>query len=294
MNSYGTISVAHNGELVNSQNLRRRIMENGFGLSTGSDSELITQCLSMSPPPQFRLNKTRRRVNTNEMKKRAAEKAAKAAREAREKRSANGQSSNTSTSSVDSDKESGIETGSLENGHVNGQDYYDELDEKDLDHHPLYHSRWESLITSPSVGNFIAELDEVLDPKDEEMVSRLLHLMSLTPLSYSLLIMYNEALYACRDPYGNRPLCIGMLTPPPGATDNVVQGAIEGWVVSSESCSFPSVCAKIWRDVRPGEIIKLQRNEMPRTLVTIRPEPGKSHQARWNLTIILIRSCFCH
>lgn len=52
--SYGTIAIAHNGELVNSNRLRERILANGVGLSTGSDSELITQALSMEPPEQFK------------------------------------------------------------------------------------------------------------------------------------------------------------------------------------------------------------------------------------------------
>jgi len=39
--SYGTLAVAHNGELVNSSRLRQRILDNGVGLSTGSDTELV-------------------------------------------------------------------------------------------------------------------------------------------------------------------------------------------------------------------------------------------------------------
>ena len=35
--------------------------------------------------------------------------------------------------------------------------------------------------------------------------------MSLTPLSYSLLVMWDECIYAIRDPFGNRPLCLGAL-----------------------------------------------------------------------------------
>ena len=52
--SYGTIAVAHNGELVNSQRLRERILANGVGLSTLSDSELIPHALAMDPPEQFK------------------------------------------------------------------------------------------------------------------------------------------------------------------------------------------------------------------------------------------------
>lgn len=37
--------------------------------------------------------------------------------------------------------------------------------------------------------------------------------MSETPTSYSLLVMFKDVIYAVRDPYGNRPLCIGRLVP---------------------------------------------------------------------------------
>lgn len=37
--------------------------------------------------------------------------------------------------------------------------------------------------------------------------------MMETPTSYSLLVMFKDVIYAVRDPYGNRPLCIGRLVP---------------------------------------------------------------------------------
>lgn len=37
--------------------------------------------------------------------------------------------------------------------------------------------------------------------------------MTETPTSYSLLVMFRDVIYAVRDPYGNRPLCIGRLVP---------------------------------------------------------------------------------
>lgn len=57
---YGTISVAHNGELVNSSNLRETLLSHGVGLTTGGDSELITQCLSQTPPEEFKHPRFRR------------------------------------------------------------------------------------------------------------------------------------------------------------------------------------------------------------------------------------------
>lgn len=43
--------------------------------------------------------------------------------------------------------------------------------------------------------------------------ARIRHLMQLAPLSYSLLLMLKDRIYAVRDPYGNRPLCVGRIVP---------------------------------------------------------------------------------
>lgn len=48
--AHGAMAVAHNGELVNCESLRRNVLERGVGLSTHSDSELITQALCLNPP----------------------------------------------------------------------------------------------------------------------------------------------------------------------------------------------------------------------------------------------------
>jgi amidophosphoribosyltransferase len=99
--------------------------------------------------------------------------------------------------------------------------------------------------------------------------------------------MYDECIYAIRDPFGNRPLCIGALVPPntPNIPSNSVTNSaninpqsVDGWVVSSESCSFPSVCAKLYRDVAPGEIVKLEKYKIPKTLAIV-PRPEQSSPA---------------
>lgn len=149
--------------------------------------------------------------------------------------------------------------------------------------------------------------------------------MSHTLVSYSLIVMHDDVVYAVRDPFGNRPLCIGQLLPvrPLASSEGkhchpldlshschilvlsclikcssfvlqllslsflphsslscsswqsfccvlflqlmsgwikvisimVYSGdwkEIDGWVVSSESCSFQSVGAKYFREVLPG------------------------------------------
>lgn len=63
--------------------------------------------------------------------------------------------------------------------------------------------------------------------------------------AFSLAILTNENLYAIRDPFGIRPLCIGQLTD------------AEGWVVASESCALDTTGAAFEREVVPGEIIAL-------------------------------------
>ena len=66
--------------------------------------------------------------------------------------------------------------------------------------------------------------------------------------AYSILVMSPTKLIAARDPNGFRPLCLGK-------TSN-------GYVVSSESCAFESMGAKFIRDIKPGEIVVIDKNGM--------------------------------
>ena len=45
---YGSVAVAHNGNLVNSTELRQELLDNGVGLSSSSDTEIIVQTLASS------------------------------------------------------------------------------------------------------------------------------------------------------------------------------------------------------------------------------------------------------
>jgi len=65
--------------------------------------------------------------------------------------------------------------------------------------------------------------------------------------AYSLTILTRGAVYAARDPWGFRPLCIGKLN-----------GA--GWAVASESCAMSTIGATFEREMRPGEIVRLDEN----------------------------------
>lgn len=72
--------------------------------------------------------------------------------------------------------------------------------------------------------------------------------------AYSILIMSPQKLIAARDPNGFRPLCMG----------KTESGAI---VFSSESCGLDSVGATFVRDLKPGEIVVVENNQV-RTIET--------------------------
>jgi amidophosphoribosyltransferase len=63
--------------------------------------------------------------------------------------------------------------------------------------------------------------------------------------AFSLAILTKEHIYAVRDPFGIRPLCVGRL----------FDG--DGWLVASESCALDTVGAAMEREVQPGEIVEI-------------------------------------
>lgn len=104
--------------------------------------------------------------------------------------------------------------------------------------------------------------------------------------------MLKDRIYAVRDPYGNRPLCLGKIVPlssgrriQNGHTHNGVSNGNcngtsdeydpEGWVVSSESCGFLSIGARYVREVEPGEIIEMTKNGIRTVDMVGRPDDKK-------------------
>ncbi|KAK3868654.1 hypothetical protein Pcinc_025978 [Petrolisthes cinctipes] len=164
---HGPFATAHNGELINAEALRKTVLDRGVGLSTKSDSELITQMLSQLPP------------------------------------------------------------------------------------------RGEK--TGPDWG------------------ARIRHLMEATPTAYSLVMLHGDTVYGIRDPFGNRPLCIGRLMPVGDCNSTARQDLTKplGWVISSESCAFQSVGATLLREVYPGEIVELSPNGVRSLDIVPRPKPAQ-------------------
>jgi len=66
--------------------------------------------------------------------------------------------------------------------------------------------------------------------------------------AFSLLLLTQDSLIGIRDPYGFRPLCMG-----------VVNGA---HVLASESCAFDLINARYVREIEPGEIVVIQGEQV--------------------------------
>ncbi len=72
--------------------------------------------------------------------------------------------------------------------------------------------------------------------------------------AYAIVICTADALYAFRDPYGIRPLCLGELPDE------------RGWVLSSETCGLDIVGARFLREVTPGEIVRINEQGISSTM----------------------------
>ena len=66
--------------------------------------------------------------------------------------------------------------------------------------------------------------------------------------AYSMLIQTPRQLYALRDAYGVRPLCLGQL-----------EGS---YCVASETCAFDLIGAEYVRDVAPGELLRIEEGQL--------------------------------
>ena len=88
--------------------------------------------------------------------------------------------------------------------------------------------------------------DLILSSPDKTWVDRIRYAMRRLQGAYSLVMMTNEELFAVRDPFGVRPLCLG-----------TIDG---GWVVASETCALDHIGAEFVREIQPGEIVIINKN----------------------------------
>ncbi len=107
-------------------------------------------------------------------------------------------------------------------------------------------SLFHTTIDSEQIVGLIASHGQ--DDMEQAMLKAMIDLKG----SYSLVIMTENKLYAVRDPYGNRPLCLGKI-------------GEDGYVVASESCALDAIGATFLRDVEPGEILTIDENGLHST-----------------------------
>ena len=87
---------------------------------------------------------------------------------------------------------------------------------------------------------------------NEDRIDKIVKALNMVEGGFAFVIMTKSRVYACRDKYGIKPLCIGKLG--------------DGFVVGSESCAFEIMGAEFLRDVKPGEIVSFDTNGLRSTL----------------------------
>jgi len=95
-----------------------------------------------------------------------------------------------------------------------------------------------AIFQSSSDSEVIVHL--IAHAKGDDFNERVLHALKQIKGAFSLLIMREKELIAVRDPYGVRPLSLG-----------VKDGA---YIVASETCAFDLIGATYIRDIEPGEV----------------------------------------
>jgi amidophosphoribosyltransferase len=87
------------------------------------------------------------------------------------------------------------------------------------------------------------------------MMDRIKHVLSVARGAYSIVLTTKDELYAFRDPWGVRPLCLGRF--PDG-----------GYAVASESCALPTIGAQYVREIEAGEIVRITASGLESVVVT--------------------------
>lgn len=83
--------------------------------------------------------------------------------------------------------------------------------------------------------------------------------------AFSMVVLRDGDLYACKDPNGFRPLCVGKL-----------EGG--GWIVASESCALDIVGAQYLRELDAGEVMCFKDGLPDREVVLDDPTVGAPKQ----------------
>jgi amidophosphoribosyltransferase len=92
------------------------------------------------------------------------------------------------------------------------------------------------------------------------MMERIKSVLNQARGAYSIVLCTKDELYAFRDPWGVRPLCLGRYH--------------DGWVVASESCALSTIGAQFEREIEPGEILRINARGIESHRITIDEKPA--------------------
>jgi len=121
--------------------------------------------------------------------------------------------------------------GSLVNGQI--------LREEMQDSGALFQTSIDSEIIAVLIAKYL---------KEHSIEDSILKTLDVIKGAYAIVMTMEKKLIGIRDPNGIRPLCIGKTQ--------------DGFVISSESCPFSLIGAKLIRDVAPGEMVIIEDNEI--------------------------------
>ena len=89
-------------------------------------------------------------------------------------------------------------------------------------------------------------LAKLIVEADGPMTTRISSVMQRARGAYSVVLCTRDELYAFRDPWGVRPLCLGKY-------------GDDGYVVASESCALATLGATYVRELQAGEILRIDK-----------------------------------
>jgi amidophosphoribosyltransferase len=96
--------------------------------------------------------------------------------------------------------------------------------------------------------------------KANSLQERIIEAVNVIKGAYCLIIQSRSKMFVIRDRYGVRPLSIGKLHS-------------GGYIVASETCAFDLVGADFVRDVKPGEMIVLEKGKQLQSTQLFEPDP---------------------
>ena len=95
----------------------------------------------------------------------------------------------------------------------------------------------------------------------QDLDQALLEVLHQVQGAYSMVVQTIDRLYAIRDPFGVRPLCLGRMN--------------GSYTLASETCAFDLIGAEYIRDIAPGEILKIEGDQLQSS--SLPPAPRHAH-----------------